>query len=140
MGWPVSISDSIVSSPAIGDVDGDGKVEIVVATDTSYGYTGLLYAFKTTGEKLGGLWPAYTDGNIYSSPALGDLDNDGDLEIVLGSSRYYGSLGLTGGRINAWDLTSRFDPAEGTCCFLISITHIVTVPLLCFVDQWVRFD
>ena len=104
-GWPVSVADDMTSSPAIGDVNGDGSADIVVATGMGLGYTGLVYAFRSSGSKIGTLWPVHTQGNIsYSSPALGDLDGDGDVEVVVGSCR--DDVG-SGGYLHAWDISGR---------------------------------
>jgi subtilisin family serine protease len=104
-GWPVSVADDMTSSPAIGDIDGDGNPDVIVATGTGLGYTGLVYAFRGSGKKLGTLWPVHTQGNIsYSSPALGDLDGDGDVEVVVGSCR--NDVG-SGGYLHAWDISGR---------------------------------
>ncbi len=86
---------AVLSSPAVDDLDGDGTLEIVVTT-----LRGHVHVFDETGARRDGFpqsldpllsLPESTspsrvvDRAIGSSPALGDLDGDGDLEIVIGS-------------------------------------------------------
>ena len=77
-GWPVS-DHWDTSSPAVGDLDRDGSLEIVVAH-----YSGWVYVLKSDGTTAAG-WPKNSGGYVLATPALGDLDRDGDLEIVVGS-------------------------------------------------------
>src|SRR5690606_11548508 len=77
------------SSLALGDVDGDGDLDLVVGNvgDVYSGTPSRLYTNDGNG--------AFTDvsasrmpaGNHYTSDlALGDLDGDRDLDLVLGNS------------------------------------------------------
>jgi len=84
-GWPVYVPGMIFSSPAVGDINSDDNLEIVVglifagnAPDTRYGG---VYAFDKRGNVLSG-WPFEKGWNFESSPSLADFDKDGDLEIV----------------------------------------------------------
>jgi outer membrane protein assembly factor BamB len=73
----------IISSPAIGDIDGDGQTEVVIGTNAK-----RLYAFQGQGDAQGRAQVKYVHealNFIESSPALGDIDNDGRLEVVVGS-------------------------------------------------------
>lgn len=86
-GWPFYINGSL-TPPAVGDVDGDGKKEIVVATST--GPTNL-YMITSNGAVMLG-WPRAINPSLPSNftassyPILGDLDGDGKLECVIGST------------------------------------------------------
>ncbi len=74
------------STPALGDLDGDGDFDLVVGESS-----GEINFFRNTGtpksprfelvtEQLGGL-----DVGRRSAPALVDLDGDGDLDLLAGS-------------------------------------------------------
>lgn len=88
-------SHEIHARPAAADLDGDGSVEIVVAAGTlnrNVCTQGGIVVLNSNGQVKPG-WPflavdehippAGCRDTIFSSPALGDLDNDGDLEIVV---------------------------------------------------------
>lgn len=101
--------EAIYSSPAIGDLNNDGRAEIVVGTSFSWWMTRggtippYVYAFSTSQlgsalpysdpNKLPSLpgWPQATAYPGYSSPALADLDGNGDLEIIIGSGKPNGA-------------------------------------------------
>jgi len=78
-GWPVMVG-MVECSPVIFDVDGDGDREIVVGSNTN---PGQLYAFHENGSVVAG-WPISMSGAaMVNSPAVGDVDLDGDIEIAL---------------------------------------------------------
>jgi subtilisin family serine protease len=95
-GWPVYTDGIIFSSPVVGDINNDGKDNIVVGLMYSsdifpdYIYGGL-YVFDEQGNVMNG-WPVLKGSKFWSSPALGDLNNDSKLEIVTSSLDYYTSL------------------------------------------------
>ncbi|MBE0434114.1 VCBS repeat-containing protein, partial [candidate division WOR-3 bacterium] len=81
-GWPV-MCGNMECSPIILDVDGDGVREVVIADNFT---PGSLYAYKANGS-LATDWPAVTSGAaLPNSPAAGDVDKDGDIEIALVTS------------------------------------------------------
>ena len=81
-GFPIETAQNIESSPAIGDIDGDGYPDIVFGTGDYSEHCGqpadgnLVHAIDRFGNPLPG-WPVRTNGNMLNSPALGDLDHDG---------------------------------------------------------------
>jgi len=79
-GWPVALDHVPASTAAVGDLDGDGQPEIVFLSYNS------IYVLNLDGNSLPG-WPLQiANANFsYQSPALADLDHDGDLEIVVGT-------------------------------------------------------
>ncbi len=101
-GFPKETAGSITSSPAIGDIDGDKKPEVVVGSRD-----GGIYAWRSDGSNVCG-FPIITGGEVWSSPALGDMLGDGNLDITVGSEfickgleecMYQYLLGGSGGKI-----------------------------------------
>lgn len=94
-GWPKNTNSRVETSPAIGDVDGDGRNDVVVGADD-----GNLYVLRS----VDGAWAAYkVGGQMKSSPALCDLDGDGVLDIVFGaeSGRMFALKG-NGEAVDGW--------------------------------------
>ncbi len=78
LAWSFTTGYIIRSSPALGDVDGDGGMEILVGSNDN-----KVYCLDgTTGIKE---WGFLTGGDLNSSPALGDVDGDGNMEVLIGS-------------------------------------------------------
>lgn len=75
-GWPVSDPVKVVNSAAVGDLDGDGQFEIVAATTN-----GRVHVFEADGSPAAG-WPVTVDRRDIAETALADLDRDGDLEVI----------------------------------------------------------
>jgi hypothetical protein len=88
--------DVFWSSPALADVTGDGRLEIITGADISPGNWwrdpagGYLYIIDADGTTLAREW---MDQVIYSSPAVANLDDDEQVEFVVGTGTYWPGKG-----------------------------------------------
>jgi hypothetical protein len=88
-GWPRKGAAPFWSTPAVGDIDGDGAPDIVIGSNAS-----LLYAWHADGSEVrDGDANSGTDGvllapigSVISSPAIADLEGDSIREIIFGTS------------------------------------------------------
>jgi hypothetical protein len=109
-GWPRHMRDTIWASPALADLDNDGLLEIIIGIDTHLEGApfntpngGGMYVFRRDGQLMPG-WPQFIGQVIYASPAVGDLDGDGKLEIVSGTGEFYNNP-AAGHKVYVWSAT-----------------------------------
>lgn len=88
-GWPVMTAQPVWSSVACGDIDGDGRMELVFGSNGN-----LFYALHEDGTEVRdgdnnpatlGVFKVLGNSFNYATPALADIDNDGIAEIIYGS-------------------------------------------------------
>ena len=90
-GWPVTC-DMLECSPIVLDIEDDAGREALVGDNLN---PGSLWSYEVSGSVTQD-WPAATSAAaIVNSPAVGDVDADGDVEIALLSSD---------GTVNLWTL------------------------------------
>lgn len=90
-GWPITLDApaQVWNSVALGDLDNDGQLELVVAPRM----IDRVYAFEHDGTPVAG-WPVDFNGGgnpgqevsrmgAYAAPVLYDLDGDGQLEVLI---------------------------------------------------------
>jgi len=101
--WPEYNSTNGETYPAIGDIDGDGRDEIVIGLGT--GGLGIMEVFDYKKGALTSLgwtavdWPEYFAAGGKTFPALGDIDGDGKDDLVVGFPEIEGNPNMMPGGV-----------------------------------------
>jgi len=97
---PFYVGGSIKSDPCVADFNNDGYAEIVAATSD-----GKVHLLDIHGEEIAP-FPLQTLHPSQSSPSIFDLDDDGNLEILLGNSAglYVLDVKSVAGEGNFWSM------------------------------------
>ncbi|MGI8683920.1 MAG: FG-GAP repeat domain-containing protein, partial [Acidimicrobiales bacterium] len=86
--WEFRVNEIVRSSPSVGDIDGDGKAEIVFGTGDYWARNGgagdatKVYALNLNGTRK---WVRDTGGYTLASPTLADINGDGVLDVAIGT-------------------------------------------------------
>jgi len=83
-GWPYK-TDVTFTSPAVGDVDGDGAIEIAVVGRASESIS-YVYMFESDGTLHAGSWPVMLEAGVEAGPAIGNIEIHAGLETVVGAT------------------------------------------------------
>ena len=79
--WQVNLGGNTMGSPAIGDLQGNGSVQVVEGADTGSG--GLVWALNgANGTALPG-WPQATSGRIIGGVVTADLTGGGYNDVLV---------------------------------------------------------
>jgi hypothetical protein len=107
-----------ITSPALADLDDDGDYDLLLG-DSGTGTGGVCHGFENTGTPSAPVWsargdwdtPAISGHNV--RPALADLDDDGDYDLLIGDSDgdcfAYENTGAPSGPV--WTDRDDWDPA-----------------------------
>ena len=96
--WTANTNNAILGSPKLADLNGDGVDEILLPTYGSY-----LFGWDGAGNALNG-FPISLTGSAPGTPAIGDIDNDGDVEIVQGTWNYLYIFNANGTNYPGWPI------------------------------------
>lgn len=88
------------STPVLADLDGDGLREIIFGDHSSSNSDGRIHVLENDGSVFPN-WPKTTEWWVYSPPSVGDLNGDGNLDIVVAD--YFHEIATPVNRIYAWD-------------------------------------
>jgi len=104
-GFPVEFLGTRILDPSLYDLNGDGKLEIIVSGAQHYWTDTLIYVYNYKGEILPG-WPQRVANLPYEyiaqQPAVGDLDGDGKPEIVATGSQCIYAWHVDGTPLRGW--------------------------------------
>ncbi len=99
-GWPVMVPGNSNSNPVVGDINGDGMLDVLFGIGGGNTESpNNLYAFNYDGTDVDG-FPLTLGGPIKPTPVICDLDDDHDVDIV------YGGWDLL---VHVWDMPYAFD-------------------------------
>jgi len=90
-GWPVRCGVGTGSSPAVGDIDGDNVVEIVIASGRNGETPGQVWAFELDGSRVNG-FPAGRFESIDGSVILAPWDSSPGSEIIFAAAPFDGDV------------------------------------------------
>lgn len=83
VGWPQTFDNSwIITAPTLSDIDKDGRKEIIFLerVRSSLGY---VHVQKMNGESFSNDWPVPIPSTPAVTPTVGDVDNDGVVDILV---------------------------------------------------------
>jgi hypothetical protein len=131
------VQQGALASPVLADLDGDGRLDIVQA-----GLDGYLHVYRIDGSSLPG-WPVrihyptadedeeqVAPGRVLSTPAVGDFDGDGALELLVGSNERLGTRGAQGGFYLVDARGQSTEQAPYLPNWPVSVTSFPLLPLL----------
>jgi LruC domain-containing protein len=107
------------ASPIVVDLDGDGRLEIILGNLLN----GNMEVYNARQQMLSG-WPRTVVGGVKAAAAVADLDDDDDLEIVVGAMD---------GRLYAWHHTG--DAVQGWPVALDTEFRVLASPAIADLDD-----
>jgi putative cell wall-binding protein len=101
--WTHYVNDIVRGSIAVGDITGDGRVEVVHGGGDFYHRSDSRRIYALDGATGAEKWSRELDGVTNASPTLADLNGDGRLDVAIGTWNSVAQWWLTGGTVYAFD-------------------------------------
>ncbi|HMF14341.1 MAG TPA: VCBS repeat-containing protein, partial [Gemmataceae bacterium] len=116
-----AINVGAIAAPALGDVDGNGTLDLVVGNGGA-----TLFYYKNTGTAINPVFTQKTGTDnpfnsvsvgTFTAPALGDVDGNGTLDLVVGSLggdlNYFENTGTATSPVYTWQQAGAANPFNG---------------------------
>jgi len=85
-GWPVNYSNHwMINAPAVADVDGNGSLDIITC-ERAGSTQGFVHVLNLDGTSISSNWPVELPATPAFTPSIGDIDNDGNNDVVIAAS------------------------------------------------------
>ncbi len=85
-GWPLNFDNHwMINAPAVADLDGDGILDIITGERVASAQ-GFIHAIKMDGTPVNANWPVEVAATPAFTPSIADMDNDGNLDVVIAAS------------------------------------------------------
>lgn len=84
--WPLNFNDKwMINAPVFADVNGDEVMDIITCQRES-STVGFVHVLNQDGTPINANWPVQFDATPAFTPSIGDIDNDGDQDVVIATS------------------------------------------------------
>ena len=98
-GWPISVGGGAIGSIVFGDIDGDGSHEIISSINSEIkilNQDGSDFIYSSIIHDL----------PLSSAPTISDINNDGNLEVIVGTGTNLSSIDFKfeSNYISAWNM------------------------------------
>ena len=122
-GWPLNFDNHwMINAPAVSDLDGDGTMEIITGERVTSN-EGHVHALKMDGTPLNVNWPVTINATPAFTPSIGDVNGDGELNIVIAASQ---------GTMYVFDLDGQ--PIDGFPVTTPNVSYSYQSPILADLD------
>ncbi len=85
-GWPLNFDNHwMINAPAVADLNGDGILDIITGERVGSAQ-GFVHAIKMDATTINANWPVEVAATPAFTPSIADMDNDGNLDVVIAAS------------------------------------------------------